>query len=130
MALIGLCAVIAVSGQHLVLAYCGTELSELLNRSCNINHQIPLETHGLLCATVAFFLADPLAQHPNARFKSHQLISTKRQRGDLSNDNEGKTELGRTCAWNDRNVCVDRIDGLCRVSSNSLAAVSLAAPPS
>src|SRR5262245_12769390 len=95
----------------------------------SIKLPIPLGRHGILCATVAFFPPAPIAQNPNKRFKSHVLTSTKYAMG-LSNDNERKTELGRSCAWNDSDVCVVRIDGLCPVSSYSLAFVSLAARPS
>ena len=35
--------------------------------------RIPLQQHGILCATVAFFLAELLAQNPNELFKSHAL---------------------------------------------------------
>jgi hypothetical protein len=39
---------------------------------------IPLERHGLLFATAAFFLPAPIAPNPNKRFKSHAPISSKK----------------------------------------------------
>jgi hypothetical protein len=61
--------------------------------------QIPLEAHGILYATAAFFLANPLAQNPNARLKSHPLISTKMQRGDLEKLNLAALALGMTATF-------------------------------
>ena len=88
-----------------------------------------LELDGIFCATLAFFLADSLAQNPNARFKSRALTSTKMQRGGLSNDKERKTGLGRPCARNRRDVCVDRFHGVRAVASNKLALVRLGSAP-
>src|SRR5262249_10817779 len=94
----------------------------------SIKLPIPPERHGILCATVAFFPPVPIAQNPNKRLKAH-ANKHKNTAWGLSNDNQRKIELGRSCAWNDGDVCVDRIGRLCPISSNSLAFLSLAEAP-
>jgi hypothetical protein len=71
---------------------------------------ISLGRHGILCATLSFFLTAPIASNPNVRFKSH-ADKHKNQRGGSNDDNERETEPGWSCTGRDRDICMDRFVG-------------------